>query len=89
MVNAEHHAIVFLVLHGDEHSDLTTVQLEDNVPAQDGAVISDADIEAVRSSMRLFVRNLPYDVRREDLEAEFAPFENLEEVRFSQFPPIS
>lgn len=40
----------------------------------------DADIEGVRSSMRLFVRNLPYDLQREDLEAEFAPFGNLEEV---------
>lgn len=43
----------------------------------------DADIEGVRSSMRLFVRNLPYDVQREDLEAEFASFGNLEEVSHS------
>ncbi|KXT00896.1 hypothetical protein AC578_5689, partial [Pseudocercospora eumusae] len=40
----------------------------------------DKDIESVRTTMRLFVRNLPYDVQREDLEAEFEPFGNLEEV---------
>ena len=50
----------------------------DNVP--EGG--HDADLETVRSSMRLFVRNLPYGVKGEDLEAEFASFGNLEEVRF-------
>ncbi|EME83400.1 uncharacterized protein MYCFIDRAFT_164576, partial [Pseudocercospora fijiensis CIRAD86] len=40
----------------------------------------DKDIESVRTTMRLFVRNLPYDVQRDDLEAEFEPFGNLEEV---------
>lgn len=38
------------------------------------------DIEAVRSSMRLFVRNLPYDVKSEDLEELFDSSGNLEEV---------
>ena len=38
------------------------------------------DTDAVRSSRRLFVRNLPYDVRKEDLEAEFASYGSLEEV---------
>ncbi|KXT16620.1 hypothetical protein AC579_6665 [Pseudocercospora musae] len=40
----------------------------------------DKDIASVRNTMRLFVRNLPYDVQRDDLEAEFVPFGNLEEV---------
>jgi multiple RNA-binding domain-containing protein 1 len=41
----------------------------------------DTDIETARKTMRLFVRNLPYDVTSEALEAEFAPYGNLEEVR--------
>jgi multiple RNA-binding domain-containing protein 1 len=39
----------------------------------------------VRASMRLFVRNLPYGVQEDDLQAEFAPYGNLEEV--SILPP--
>ncbi|KAH9818140.1 RNA-binding protein (RRM superfamily) [Teratosphaeria destructans] len=35
---------------------------------------------AVRRSMRLFIRNLPYDVKSEDLEAEFESYGSLEEV---------
>lgn len=38
------------------------------------------DAEAVRSSMRLFLRNLPFDVEGDQLEMEFAPFGHLEEV---------
>ncbi|RMY28938.1 hypothetical protein D0865_15633, partial [Hortaea werneckii] len=38
------------------------------------------EAEGVRSSMRLFVRNLSYNVRREDLMAEFESFGHLEEV---------
>lgn len=48
----------------------------------------DPDVDPVRSSMRLFVRNLPYDVKGEDLEAEFAPFGNLDEVGL-RFPLIA
>jgi multiple RNA-binding domain-containing protein 1 len=40
----------------------------------------DTEIETARTTMRLFVRNLPYDVTSEALEAEFAPYGNLEEV---------
>lgn len=43
--------------------------------------VVETETEAVRSSMRLFIRNLPYDVKEADLEAEFAPFADLEEVR--------
>lgn len=41
---------------------------------------ADHEIEAVRSSMRLFVRNLPYNVQKEDLQAEFTSFGSLEDV---------
>lgn len=47
---------------------------------------ADPEINAVRSSMRLFVRNLPYDVQKEDLQAEFASFGSLEDV--SHLPPL-
>lgn len=40
----------------------------------------DTDVETVRSTMRLFLRNLPYDIKNEDLEAEFGAYGNLEEV---------
>lgn len=45
-----------------------------------------ADIQAVRSSMRLFVRNLSYDVQEEDLEAEFASYGTLDEVCLGLLP---
>jgi multiple RNA-binding domain-containing protein 1 len=57
-------------------------------PADDQEALdqtADAEVEAVRSSMRLFVRNLPYNVQKEDLEAEFAPYGNLEEVSSDPF----
>jgi multiple RNA-binding domain-containing protein 1 len=41
---------------------------------------ADAEPTGVRASMRLFVRNLPYDVKQEDLESEFASYGNVEEV---------
>ncbi|KAI7174956.1 RNA-binding domain-containing protein, partial [Hortaea werneckii] len=44
------------------------------------AISHSAEAEGVRSSMRLFVRNLSYNVRREDLMAEFESFGHLEEV---------
>ena len=40
------------------------------------------ETDAVRSSMRLFLRNLPYGTTEEDLEAEFEPYGNLEKVRY-------
>ena len=50
---------------------------------EDTATPTDPHVEAVRSSMRLFVRNLPYDVKESDLETEFESFGNLEEVRIA------
>jgi multiple RNA-binding domain-containing protein 1 len=52
----------------------------DETEAQDST--GDTEIDAVRASMRLFVRNLPYNVQKEDLQAEFAPYGNLEEVSY-------
>ncbi|KAF2207265.1 hypothetical protein CERZMDRAFT_71649 [Cercospora zeae-maydis SCOH1-5] len=49
-------------------------------PAENDDEQVDQDIQQVRSTMRLFVRNLPYDVKYEDLEAQFEPFGNLEQI---------
>jgi multiple RNA-binding domain-containing protein 1 len=46
---------------------------------------TEAEPTGVRASMRLFVRNLPYGVQEDDLQSEFAPYGNLEEVSF--IPP--
>jgi len=46
-------------------------------PVKDQA---DADASEPAATSRLFVRNLPYNVREEDLTAEFTPFGDLEEV---------
>lgn len=62
---------------GDATHSMPTPPSDDHEPA---AGVLDVEESAVRSSMRLFLRNLPYDVRREDLEAEFAPFGDIEEV---------
>ncbi|GIZ42806.1 hypothetical protein CKM354_000606000 [Cercospora kikuchii] len=49
-------------------------------PAEDDDEHEDQDIKQVRSTMRLFVRNLPYDVKYEDLEAHFETFGNCEQI---------
>jgi multiple RNA-binding domain-containing protein 1 len=46
---------------------------------------TEAEPTGVRASMRLFVRNLPYGVQEADLQSEFEPYGNLEEVRI--IPP--
>lgn len=40
----------------------------------------DTNVELIRSSARLFVRNLPYDAKESDLGTLFAPFGKIEEV---------
>lgn len=45
----------------------------------------DTNIENIRLSARLFVRNLAYDIRESDLEPLFSPFGRIEEVSFSFF----
>ena len=60
--------------------------------AVDDSAQPDADAEptGVRASMRLFVRNLPYDVQQEDLQSEFASYGNVEEVSTTvlSYPPL-
>lgn len=41
---------------------------------------NDPNVELIRSSARLFIRNLPYDTTDTDLEPSFAPFGKVEEV---------
>lgn len=40
----------------------------------------DTNIDHIRHSARLFVRNLPYDAKEADLESVFVPFGKIEEV---------
>jgi multiple RNA-binding domain-containing protein 1 len=57
----------------------------------------DADVALIRSSGRLFLRNLPYDASEVDLEPMFSPFGKIEEVSvthplidlFVAFRPLS
>lgn len=60
----------------------TSVVAPTPIAASDEPTQPEADAEptGVRASMRLFVRNLPYDVQQEALQAEFASYGNLEEV---------
>lgn len=63
------------------------------------AVEIDTNINLIRDSARLFVRNLPYDAKEADLQTLFAPFGKIEEVSTVLFgiifytlpvsPPIS
>jgi multiple RNA-binding domain-containing protein 1 len=68
----------------------TTTAATEPVTAPPTADATQTDAEAeptgVRASMRLFVRNLPYGVQEDDLQSEFAPYGNLEEV--SILPPF-
>lgn len=80
----------------DEVEDLQPVKPAEAVHHADGPATSiptppadassptesvDPEIAAVRSSMRLFIRNLPYNVQKEDLQDEFSSFGSLEDVR--------
>jgi multiple RNA-binding domain-containing protein 1 len=42
--------------------------------------INDQNIDLIRASARLFLRNLAYDIREADLQPLFAPYGKLEEV---------
>lgn len=55
----------------------------------DQAPEQDANVDLIRSSARLFVRNLPYDTTEADLEPTFVSFGRIEEVSilcFLSFP---
>lgn len=79
--------------NGPDQREKTPAEPESSIPtppAEDDDEHEDQDIKQVRTTMRLFVRNLPYDVKYEDLEAQFEPFGNLEQVSDSQFiSPVS
>ncbi|KAM3425753.1 hypothetical protein BST61_g7684 [Cercospora zeina] len=68
---------------GQSQREKTPAEPESSIPtppAEDDDQQVDQDVQQVRSTMRLFVRNLPYDVKYEDLEAQFEPFDNLEQI---------
>lgn len=46
----------------------------------------DLNVESIRNSARLFVRNLPYDAKEADLETLFSPFGKTEEVSYITAP---
>lgn len=48
--------------------------------AEEQAEEHDPNVELVRNSARLFVRNLPYDTTETDLEPTFSPFGKVDEV---------
>lgn len=49
---------------------------------------NDPNIEHIRTSARLFIRNLPYDTTESDLESTFVPFGKVEEVSDLPFCPL-
>lgn len=55
-------------------------------PVDDQEEESDPTLTAIRSTGRLFVRNLPYTASEQDLRDHFAPFGALEEVCLACFP---
>jgi multiple RNA-binding domain-containing protein 1 len=78
---------------GSTSKPTTTIDISGPVTATDESAQPEADAEptGVRASMRLFVRNLPYDVQQEDLQSEFASYGNVEEVSMtipSHSPPF-
>lgn len=65
---------------------LTTVaQAENGTGETAQAAGIDTNIDHVRASARLFVRNLSYDTTEADLEPVFAPFGKIEEVSLYLF----
>lgn len=58
----------------------TATSVPNPVEAPEETPVEDDTKTDTESTMRLFVRNLPYDVNHEDLEAQFSPYGNLEEV---------
>ncbi|WPH04890.1 RNA-binding domain-containing protein [Acrodontium crateriforme] len=58
----------------------TPTSIPDAVQAPEETAVEDDTKTVTDSTMRLFVRNLPYDVNHEDLESQFSPYGNLEEI---------
>lgn len=64
----------------EDTRDAETVAQPNNATEADKAPEVDTNVELVRNSARLFVRNLPYDAKESDLESVFGPFGKIEEV---------
>lgn len=62
---------------------IPTPPADDEVVAEDEKPVLEMNATGVRSSMRLFLRNLPFDVEQSALEAEFSSFGHVEEVRLT------
>lgn len=71
------------VAEGDEDDEDETAEPEGSAETK---IEVDPDEEAIRTSKRLFLRNLPYGVNEDHLREAFAPFGNLEEVHHLSFP---
>lgn len=66
----------------DEETPTQQPSAEKPSPQEPAAESTDATIEAIRRSGRLFGRNLPYTATEDDLRAHFEKYGALEEVRF-------
>lgn len=67
----------------DNHDAEKTPAQPKDADETDKAPEVDTNVELIRSSARLFVRNLPYDAKEPELGALFAPFGKVEEVSTS------
>ena len=54
--------------------------VEDIPNREEQEPIDDQNIDLIRASARLFLRNLAYDIKEDDLQPLFAPYGKLEEV---------
>lgn len=71
---------------GSEKAENAEPAPEDTAKAPQAPEV-DTNIENIRLSARLFVRNLPYDTTEADLEPVFGPFGRVEEVSAFAFSP--
>lgn len=75
--------------HDNDESRNTVIEnigTEDTTNDDDAAQTTpehDQNVDLIRASARLFLRNLAYDIREEDLQPLFAPFGKIEEVSAS------
>lgn len=60
---------------------------EEDITAEP-APVQDGNVDLIRASARLFLRNLAYDLTEADLQPLFAPFGKLEEVSFDSSHPL-
>jgi len=70
------------VMQTETNEELPAVTVDEQKPDESKAEV-DAEIEEIRKSARLFLRNLPYTTTEEELWQAFEPFGELEEVLYS------